>query len=91
MSVSDWCSAAVERELDGVLNGFLSQPVSSSDAAAEAAVFCHAHTEPREAAAAGPPPAQALQLHPWSAQRLISNPHPETRPLRLPPRPDGKR
>lgn len=38
------------------------QSVSTADAAAEAAVFGHADTEPGEAAAAGPPPAQALQL-----------------------------
>lgn len=38
------------------------QSVSTSDAAAEAPVFGHADTEPGEAAAAGPPPAQALQL-----------------------------
>lgn len=68
-----------------------SQSVSTSDAAAEAAVFCHAHTKPREAAAAGPPPAPTLQLHPQSLQHHTSSPHPETRPLRLPPRSDGKR
>ncbi|KAE8287250.1 ATP-dependent RNA helicase DDX51 [Larimichthys crocea] len=74
-----------DRMIDSMHQSWLSQvPVSSSDAAAEAAVFCHAQTEPREAAAAGPPPAQALQLHPRSVQRLISNPYPETRPLDFP-------
>lgn len=76
---------------------FSSQSFSTSDAAAEAAVFCHTYTEPREAAAAGPPPAQALQLHPQSVQHQqqwqhhTSSSHPETRPLWLPPRSDGKR
>lgn len=71
-----------------------SQSFSTPDAAAEAAVFCHTYTEPREAAAAGPPPAQTLQLHPQHQQQWQhhnSSSQPETRPLWLSPRSDGKR
>lgn len=67
------------------------QSVPASDAAAEAAVFCHTYTEPREAAAAGPPSAQTLQLHPQSFQRHTGSSQPQTRPLWLPPKSDSKR
>lgn len=88
---------AVEYELDRALKWqcykfdtcLSSQSVPASDAAAEAAVFCHTYTEPREAAAAGPPPAQTLQLHPQSV--LNSSSQPDTRPFWLPSRSDGKR
>ncbi len=75
--------------------GLFFQPVSTSGAAAEAAVFCHAYSKPRETAAAGPPPAKTLQLHPSSLNRhqrqRHHSPHPQTWPLRLPPGSDGKR
>lgn len=67
-----------------------SQSVSTSDASAEVAVFCNVNTEPREAAAAGPPSTSALQLHPGSGRQQ----HPsssERRALPLPSGPHGNR
>lgn len=66
------------------------QSVSSSDATAEAAVLCHTHPEPREAAAAGPPSASTLQLRQQPQQPSGSGWYPQTWPIRLPPRFDGK-
>lgn len=70
---------------------FSSQSVSPSDSSAEVAVFSHSHSEPREAAAAGPPSAPALQLQSQPLQQRSSKPLPETRLLRLPPGSLGKR
>lgn len=63
------------------------QSVSTSDAAAEAAVFSHADTEPGEAAAAGPPPAQTLQLRQWQHS---NNSHSQSGSLWFPRGSDSK-
>lgn len=57
---------------------FVPQSLSAPDAAAEAAVFRHSDTEPGEAAAARPPPAQTLQLH---SRQHGDHSHPQTGPL----------
>lgn len=66
-----------------------SQSVSTSDASAEVAVFCNVDSEPREAAAAGPPSASALQLHQRSGRQQQHRSSSESWALHLPPGPHG--
>lgn len=81
------CYEQAETAKQATTLAFVPQSFSTSDAAAEAAVLGHADTEPREAAAAGPSPAQTVQL---CQQQRSNSSHLESGCLWFPWGSDGK-